>query len=465
MPKSAHFIGIGGVGMSATAKLLKDSGVTVTGSDEDVYEPIASALRAADIEYRTPYAPENIPADADLIVIGKNAKLVPETNAEVAAALGSGKKIISFPEVLAALSAGKETVVVAGSYGKSTSSALLAHVLMSAGKDPSFFIGAVPREGPSARMGEGNFFIMEGDEYPASNTDPRSKFLLMHPAHVLVTPLAHDHFNIFPTPEKYLQPFYELMRLVPQGGAAAVSTAGALSREFLQNLDRPITTYGVREGEYTAANITWGERTSFDILRGETIVRVETSQLGEHNVENIVGVAALALGQGWVTPAEFAAAVARFNGIRRRLDRLSAHTRVPVFEGFGSSFEKAQSAIAAMKLHFPERRLVVLFEPNTIGWRSRTSLAHYDDVFAGAAEVVVYYPPHDGKQTELSLEEIVERIKGSGIDAHGFSDAAALLKEFTDAASADEAVLLLSSGAMGDLPKTLPAALEQKFPL
>jgi UDP-N-acetylmuramate: L-alanyl-gamma-D-glutamyl-meso-diaminopimelate ligase len=464
--KKAHFIGIGGVGMSATAKLLKDVGVVVTGSDEEVYSPISTFLQKESFDVRMPYAASNIPEDADLIIIGKNARLVPETNVEVAAAYASGKKILSFPEVLASLSKDKESVVVAGSYGKSTSTALLAHVLESAGLDPSYFIGASPlTPATSARMGSGNLFVLEGDEYPASNTDPRSKFLLLNPQHVLLTPLAHDHFNIFPTPADYLKPFYELAKLVPTNGTFVACVEGPLSKEFLQNISREVVTYGVHEGEFRAASIAWGEKTSFTLMHGETsLVKVETSQLGEHSIQNIVGVAAFVFSLNVVTPGQFVEAVASFKGIRRRLDKKSEKTSVPIFEGFGSSYDKMKSAIAAMKRHFATRRLLVVFEPNTIGWRSRTALSQYDDVFVGAAEVYIFNPPHDGKATEVNAQEIAQRVSESGITAKAFDNAEDVLTEFQKELVTNDCILLSSSGAMGGLIESIPKLAEQKFP-
>lgn len=465
--KKAHFIGIGGVGMSATAKLLKDSGMAVTGSDEAVYPPISDFLQSQGMLYRTPYAADNIPADADLIVVGKNAKLVPETNPEVAAALASGKKIHSFPEVLGELSAGKETVVVVGSYGKSTSTALMAHVLEESGLDPSYFIGAIPyTPSTNARMGKGGVFVLEGDEYPASNTDPRSKFLLMHPAHALITPLAHDHFNVFPTPKDYLKPFTELVRLLPQESTLVISVAGELSKQFIGSLARTAITYGVREGDFRAEHIAWGETTVFSLMRGgEKVAEISTSLLGEHNVENIIGVGAFLFSRGLVTPEQFVKAVASFKGIRRRLDKKSEHTSVPVYEGFGSSYDKLKSAITAMKLHFPSRRLLVVFEPNTIAWRSRASLGQYDDAFKGAAKAIIFNPPHDGKETELGIEEIVARIRSSGIDAIGVDTAETALANLDHELGPEDAVLISSSGAMGGLPESIPALAEKKFPL
>jgi len=410
--QKVHFIGIGGVGMSATAKLLKDSGVVVTGSDEEVYPPMSDFLAQEKFDVKTPYAASNIPADADTIVIGKNAKLVPETNAEVAAAYASGKTILSFPEVLAELSKDKETIVVAGSYGKSTSTALLAHCLEIAQLNPSYFIGASPlTPAASAKMGTGKLFILEGDEYPSSNTDPRSKFLHYHPNHLLITPLAHDHFNIFKTPEEYLKPFEELMKLAPAAASVVVCTEGPLSTTFLKGILRPVITYGVTQGDFTAGNIKWGEKTSFDLIyKGSTLGRLETSQLGEHNIQNIIGVAAFLLSLKLITIEQLVAAVASFKGIRRRLDRKSEKTSVPIFEGFGSSYEKMRSAIAAMKQHFPERRLLIVFEPNTFSWRNRDSLGWYDTVFKDAAKVFIFNPPHDGKETQLSTEEMADRV-------------------------------------------------------
>jgi UDP-N-acetylmuramate: L-alanyl-gamma-D-glutamyl-meso-diaminopimelate ligase len=464
--KKAHFIGIGGVGMSATAKLLKDSGMAVTGSDEAVYPPISDFLEAQGLPYKTPYAAENIPPDADLLVIGKNAKLVPETNPEVAAALASGKKIMSFPEVLGGLSEGKETVVVAGSYGKSTTTALLAHCLTEAGLETSFCIGASPyTPSVSATLGRGNLFVLEGDEYPASNTDPRSKFLLMHPTDLLVTPLAHDHFNVFPAPADYLKPFAQLLTLPPPQGLLIVCTEGALSKELLEHAGRPVITYGVSLVSFQARDIAWGEQTSFSINKdGAPVVQVRMSQLGEHNIQNIVGVAAFVFSKQLMAPEQFASAVASFKGIRRRLDRKSEKTRIPVFEGFGSSYEKLQSAVAAMRLHFPARRLLVVFEPNTIGWRSRAALAQYDTAFAGASKVYIFEPPHDGKESELSLGDMTGRVEAAGIAAVGAHTADETLAQLEKDLGENDCILISSSGAMGGLPESIPALAEHTFP-
>lgn len=466
--RKAHFIGIGGVGMSATALMLRACGVRVSGSDEAVYPPVSDVLAAEKLDFRTPYAATNLPADVDLIVIGKNARLVPETNAEVAEAFRRGCAILSFADVLGLLARSRETIVVAGSFGKTTSVSLMAHALRSAGADPSFMIGAVPLSPPVAsHIGRDALIVLEGDEYPSSNTDDRSKFLHYSPKHLLLTPLAHDHVNVFPTVEDYLAPFYQLVELVPQNGTVLASTGGELSAGFLASLDRAVTTYGVDQGDWQAADIVWGERTQFTLTcRGDAIVRVATGQLGLHNIENMVGVGAFLLTRGLIRAADFGDAMASFRGIRRRLDRKSDRTSVPIFEGFGSSYDKARSAIAAMRLHFAGRRLITIFEPHTFSWRNRATLHWYDDVFEGSGEVLVFEPAAQGASThdQITQADIVARIRSAGFRVHPVTSCAEGIELLAGMLKPDDAILLLTSGHLGGLIEAIPALAERLYP-
>ncbi len=459
--------------MSATAILLRDSGVAVTGSDEAIYPPISHVLAAEKIDCRTPYAPHNIPEGADAIVIGKNARLVPQTNAEVAeafsrAAKPGGPKILSFADVLGLLSQNHESIVAAGSFGKTTSVSMLAHCLSSAGVDPSWMIGALPLSPPyAAHIGKGRAFLLEGDEYPSSNTDNSSKFLHYHPDHVLLTPLAHDHVNVFPTIEDYLAPFHQLIDLVPVDGIVVAAMSGELSAPFLGALKRPIVTFGIGIGDWRAENIRYGERSTFDLThQGRLVTRVETGQLGAHNIENMVGVGAFVLTRGMVSAARYAESMGSFRGIVRRLDRKSDKTALQMFEGFGSSYDKARSAIAAMKLHFPQRRLVAVFEPHTFSWRNRRTLHWYDDAFEGCDKVFIYEPAAQGAGTheQVSLDEIIARVRAAGFDATPVTSGQDGIDVIGAQLHGDDAVLFLSSGDLGGLIEALPALAEQRWP-
>ncbi len=471
--RKAHFIGVAGVGMSATAILLRDSGVAVTGSDEAVYPPISHVLQREGLARQTPYAATNIPADADCIVIGKNARLTPESNVEVAeafarAAAPGGPKILSFADVLGLLSRGKQTIVAAGSFGKTTSVSMLAHCLASAGLDPSWMIGALPLSPTRAAVvGAGDVFLLEGDEYPSSNSDDRSKFLHYHPSHVLLTPLAHDHVNVFPTAADYLAPFHRLIDLVPPEGIVVAATSGELSRKFLDALERPVISFGIEAGDWRAAEIEWGERSRFTLTHeGRAVARVETGQLGLHNIENMVGIGAFALTRELVSVEQYVAAMGSFRGIVRRLDRKSEKTSLQMFEGFGSSYDKARSAIAAMKLHFPRRRLIAIFEPHTFSWRNRGTLHWYDDAFAGCDKVFIYEPASQGAATheQVGLEDIVGRVRAAGYDVTPIRSREEGLAALDSALRADDAVLFLTSGDLGGLIEAAPALAERRWP-
>jgi UDP-N-acetylmuramate: L-alanyl-gamma-D-glutamyl-meso-diaminopimelate ligase len=467
--KKAHFIGIAGKGMSATALLLKQQGWEISGSDEGFYPPVSDYLKHANIPFAEGYKKANIPTDADVIVIGKNAKLVPETNEEVRAAFESGKPIKSFPDILEELTEKTDNIVVAGSYGKSTCTGLLAWCLKEAGKDPSYFIGEVTKGFDTyAHLGKGNVFVLEGDEYPTANWDPIPKFLHYNPKNILLTSATHDHVNIYPTHDEYLKPFKELLSIIPHDGLLVVNTGEHFAKGLAENYPGKKVFYSLNSGpNWHPKNIHYGMPTTFDLYQGEIpIVSLTTSLLGTHNVENIVGVSALVLEKKLLTPEELAKGVASFEGTKRRMELLSPHSTIPVYEGFGSSYEKAKSAIAAAKLHYPDHRLIVFFEPHTFTWRNRTSLRYYDDVFRGGDKIFIYEPASQGASThaQLTQDEIVQRVQKAGYDAHSISDPQTALSTLDSELKPDDLVLILTSGDIGGLIKTIPALVEKKFP-
>ncbi|MCW5704758.1 MAG: hypothetical protein KIT82_19515 [Bradyrhizobium sp.] len=465
----AHFIGIAGKGMSATALLLRQMGVRISGSDEGFYPPVSDYLAHENIPFASGYRRENIPDDADVIVIGKNARLVPESNEEVRAAMESGKPVRSFADLLHDMTARSETIVVAGSYGKSTCTALLAWCLRSAGKDPSYFIGEITNGlERHAHRGRGPTFVLEGDEYPASNWDDRSKFLLYNAKNVLLTSATHDHINVFPTHADYLAPFKALLAGLPADGLLVVNSHEPHARALADDLPCRVVLYALGDtAHWHAAKIARGAETGFDLMRGnEKIVRLSTRMLGDHNIDNIVGVAAMLLEKQLLTPEELRAGIASFQGVKRRMELLSPASRVPVYEGFGSSYEKARSAIAATKLHFPDRRLIVVFEPHTFTWRNRAAIAAYDDVFAGASKIFIFEPASQGAAThaQLTQDEIVARTRAANYDAEAINDPDQALQRLDGMLRADDVVLLLTSGELGGLIRTIPQLAEKKFP-
>lgn len=467
--KKIHFIGICGAGMSAVAILLKETGWDVTGSDANFYPPVSTYLENSQIKFFKGYKKENIPSGVDVIVIGKHAELTPELNEEVRTAFEIKVQIKSFAEILGEATKDRENIVIAGSYGKSTCATLLAWCLEYAHKEPGYFIGAIPiTPTKSSVMGRGGFFIIEGDEYPSANWDDSSKFLHYHPSHLLLTSLAHDHVNVFKTVADYRAPFRKLINLLPIDGLLVACADGDEVIPTLKELGREAILYSVtnKAMPWHVENISYSEISSFDIIHAnQKVAHISTELLGQHNIENILGVSALLLERGAVTAQVLEQAIQKFKAPQRRLNKISDQTIIPIYEGFGSSHDKAVSAIKAMRLHFPSKKLLVIFEPHTFSWRSRDALGWYDTVFSGVDKVLIYKPPLHGAQPEqLQLGEILERVKKQDINVVGFESTAEGHKLFEETITKDSVILIISSGGFDGAIEDVKKITETKFP-
>jgi UDP-N-acetylmuramate: L-alanyl-gamma-D-glutamyl-meso-diaminopimelate ligase len=463
---NVYFLGIAGAGVSALASVLHAQGHTVSGSDEGVFPPVSTYLDRQGIAYATRFDAANLPADIDVAVVGTTAKMDPATNPELAELRRRGVPCHTFAEFLGEHTAGRENLVVAGSFGKSSLTALVAFVLRHAGRDPGWFIGAIPLDLPATgHWGAEPLFVMEGDEYVVSLTDRRSKFELYRPAHTMISSIVHDHVNMFPTMALYEAPFAKLIAATPDAGLLVACHGHEPLRRLIG--DRRAVWYDVEENPgWWADDIAVGEVTRFT-LRGPVgqSVALSTTMLGRHAIENIVGASAFILERGLMDEAALAAGVAAFRGVARRLDRKTQRSSVPVYEGFGSSYEKARSAIEAIGLHFPARPSIVVFEPHTFSWRNAEALSWYDTVFEGVSRVLILPPPGHGAASheQLSQDRIVERVAASGVAVEAVSGGPDVLARLAADLKGDEVVLLLSSGPLDGLAASLPEELDRRF--
>ena len=467
MSGKVYFLGIAGAGMSALASLLVSDGWTVTGSDDAVFPPVSDYLDRLGIPWRAGFDADQIPGDIDVAIIGSSAKLDLAHNPGLAEIVRRDIPRFSFAEFLGRYTRERDNVVIAGSFGKSTLTALAAVVMRAAGRDPGYFVGAVPLDLPTTgHAGTDPAFFLEGDEYIIGADDRRPKFALYHPRGALISSIVHDHVNVYPTMASYEGAFAGLI----DGLAKDALLVCAHAYEPLHRLTagRNVVWYGLEACDgYWARDIEIGEITRFDLVTpsGEAIA-LETELLGRHNIENIVGVAALLIERGEIDAAGLRQGVTAFHGVERRLDKKTRRSRVPAYEGFGSSYEKARSAIDAIQLHFPDRPAVVVFEPHTFSWRNAAALAWYDHVFDGAARVLVLSPPVHGAEghAQLSQDDIVQRVRRAGVEATGVNSGAEAIARLDADLKGDEVVLLLSSGPLDGLATTLPAMLEKRFP-
>jgi UDP-N-acetylmuramate: L-alanyl-gamma-D-glutamyl-meso-diaminopimelate ligase len=467
MPQmNVYFLGVAGAGMSALASVLLSEGHAVSGSDEGVFPPISAYLDSLNINYHVGFDPSLIPNGIDVAVVGGSVKLALASNPELAELIRRGVPRLSFPEFLARETASRHRIVIAGSFGKSTVTAMAAVLMREAGRDPGYLIGAAPLDlATTGHWGADAAFLIEGDEYIVGAEDRRSKFLLYAPDDLLITSLTHDHLNVFPTFESYLAPFAALIA----GLAPSALLVCAHGFEAMHRLTqgRAVVWYGLTPCPgYYADNVVIGEETTFDLATPSGArIALATPLLGAHNIENIVGAAALLLERGDVDAASLQRGVRRFRGVARRLDKKTTASRIPAYEGFGSSYEKARSAVEAIALHFPARPLVVVFEPHTFSWRNAEALAWYDAVFAGVARVLVLPPPAHGAASHDQLDQarIVARINAAGVPATPARGAADVLADLAETLAGDEVILLLSSGPLDGLARSLPAMLDERF--
>ncbi|MEL6652113.1 MAG: Mur ligase family protein [Bacteroidota bacterium] len=467
---SIHFIGLCGAGMSACARLYQQAGWQVTGSDQGMYDPIKDYLERLGLTCHTPHDPAHLPKDPQVIVIGRHAKLTKETCPEVAVAFEKfPERITSLPEALQNIAGQAKQLLVCGSYGKSTTATLVTAILQAANLHPGYFIGALPIDFDyTSDLGTGQVMVIEGDEYPSSNTDDRSKFLHLNPEAVLITALEHDHINVFPTQQSYLDPYRRLLQNLPKGATVIGCIDNPFVKEVLdsQTQLQPIYYSLVDQTAWHPRAIVRGEETSFDLYHGsEKICTLKTEMIGDHNIQNIVGAAAYVHTLGLADTAAIAAGVAACKGVTRRLDKKTKNSKLPVYEGFGSSYTKAKTAIDGLLQYFPDKNLTVVFEPHTFSWRNRASLQWYETVFEGVGQVLLYKPPTHGKaqHDQLSHDEIIAQAGRFHNQIHKVHSILEINQRLGKLDPEKDLVLLLSSGSFDGGLTAMVNFVEEKF--
>ncbi|MGE5412792.1 MAG: UDP-N-acetylmuramate--L-alanine ligase, partial [Syntrophomonadaceae bacterium] len=388
-----HMVPVGGTAMVPLAALLLEEGHRVTGSDRALYPPMSTLLEGLGIPVAPAFAAENVPADADTVIVG-NAAL--RDNVEAAEAVRRGLDVLSLPQAIRRhLLPGKTSVVIAGTHGKTTTSALTAWLLHDAGRDPGFLVGGEMKNfGRGYRHGKGPHFVLEGDEYNAAFFDRGPKFLHYEPKHLFVGNIEFDHADLYADLPAVVEAFRQVVRLVPTGGvvvvnaddprvaALALESAAALVRVSLEN----------PSADFSARDLRFGpDGTEFTLLEaGLPAARLSSPLLGVHNVRNALGAIALVRGLG-LSLSEIERSLPRFAGVRRRMDVRGEKNGVLVVDDFAHHPTAVRGTLEAARARFPGRRLWALFEPrsNTAGRKM------FEEEYAGAfdaADALVVAP-------------------------------------------------------------------------
>lgn len=379
-----HFIAIGGSVMHQLALALARKGYKVTGSDDEIFEPARSNLQAEGIlPAQEGWFPEKIHAGLDAVILGMHAK---GDNPELQKAKELNLPVYSFPEYIYQESKEKKRVVVGGSHGKTTTTSMIMHVLKHAGTSFDYLVGArLQGFDQSVSITDAPVIVCEGDEYPASVLEKRPKFHFLHPHVAIITGIAWDHINVFPTFDIYLEQFNIFLDKIEAGGV------------LIYNASDPVLNKLVNEHPSHVRRVPYALPDHL-ISNGETIITIEglpgsLKVFGNHNLQN-VQAAYLACKELGIQASQFVSAISTFTGAAKRLELLAAGNDVSVYRDFAHAPSKVKATMQAVKHQFPDRKLVAVLELHTYSSLNEEFMQEYAGAMDEADEAVVFYSKH-----------------------------------------------------------------------
>lgn len=440
---NVHFIAIGGSAMHNLALALHQKGYQVTGSDDEIFEPSKSRLAAKGLLPETyGWFPEKITKSLDAVVLGMHAKA---DNPELLKAQELGLKIYSYPEFLYEQSKEKTRVVIGGSHGKTTITSMILHVMNYHGKEVDFMVGA-QLEGfdVMVKLTEDNdFIVLEGDEYLSSPIDRRPKFHLYKPNIALLSGIAWDHINVFPTFENYLEQFQIFVDSIVKGGS------------ITYNVEDPEVVKVVEASENTIRKLPY-ITPDYSVEDGMTLLETPEGPLpveifGKHNLNNLAGAKWICQHMG-VDEDDFYEAIATFKGASKRLEKIAESPKAVAYKDFAHSPSKVAATTKAVKEQYPDRTLVACLELHTYSSLNAEFLKEYEGALNAADVAVVFYSPHAveiKKLDPISHEQISQAFNRE--DLIIYTNPADFKNYLFGQDFTNKALLLMSSGNYGGL--------------
>jgi UDP-N-acetylmuramate: L-alanyl-gamma-D-glutamyl-meso-diaminopimelate ligase len=448
-----HILGIAGTFMGGVAALARELGHEVEGSDQAVYPPMSTQLERLGIALQQGYAPGNISSGCDEVVVG-NA--LSRGNPAVEQVLDDGRPYMSGAQWLAEnVLPGRDTLAVAGTHGKTTTTTILTFVLQAAGREPGFLIGGVAEDfGTSARIGAGREFVVEADEYDTAFFDKRSKFVHYRPLVAILNNLEYDHADIFPDVAAIQRQFHHLVRTVPRRGRLIVNGEDAHLAEVLaMGCWTPVERFGLDGDDFDwSARLLDADGSAFVVVHGGTDVgEVRWPLLGRHNVMNALAALAAANAIG-IDIASVLPAFAGFRSVKRRMEVIGAAGGITVYDDFAHHPTAIATTLAGLRAKVGSARVVVAMEPRSNSMR----LGAHADALAPSlddADVVVFL-----QRPELAWDagKVIAGLRGEGI---GAADADALIAALQARVRAGDHVVFMSNGGFDGAPRRFLATL------
>lgn len=438
-----HFIAIGGSAMHNLALALHHKGYTISGSDDVIFEPSKSRLEKAGLLPESfGWFPEKIHGELDAVILGMHAK---EDNAELKAAQTLGLKIYSYPEFIYEQSKEKTRVVIGGSHGKTTITSMILHVLQYHGVEVDYMVGA-QLDGFDRMVhltSENDFIVLEGDEYLSSPIDRRPKFHLYKPHIALLSGIAWDHINVFPTYENYVDQFRIFVDSVAVGGSITYNSEDPEVERLVTESANTIRKIPYETHPYFTEN----GATFLETTEGPIPVEI----FGKHNINNLSGAKWICQHMG-VDEDDFYQAISSFNGASKRLEKMAEFGQNVIYKDFAHSPSKVMATTAAVKEQYPDKKLLACLELHTYSSLNAEFLDHYGHSLDQADEAWVFYSPEALKIKKLDAidtDQIARAFKRD--DLRVFTDPQQLETSLHNAEFDHTALLFMSSGNYGGL--------------
>ena len=438
-----HFIAIGGSAMHNLAIALHNKGEQVTGSDDEIFDPSKSRLAAKGLlPKQYGWFEDNITSDIDAVILGMHAK---QDNIELLRAKALGLTIYSYPEFLYEQSKNKTRVVIGGSHGKTTITSMILHVMHYHDKDVDYMVGA-QLEGFDTMVHltkENDFIVLEGDEYLSSALDRRPKFHLYKPNIALLSGIAWDHINVFPTFDNYVEQFRVFLSQITHGGAIVYNQEDIEVKQVVETAQNQIKKYPYQTPRFSVEN-------------GDTLLDTEDGPMpievfGKHNLNNLEGARWICQLMG-VQQEDFYEAIATFKGASKRLEKIGQGPTSIAYKDFAHSPSKVRATTQALKSQYPERSLLACLELHTYSSLNPEFLSEYKGTLNGADKAVVFYSPNAVKIKKLDAVSSSQILKAfQREDLVVFTDPAAFQDYLFEQDFTDTSLLLMSSGNYGGL--------------
>ncbi|MDP9338724.1 MAG: UDP-N-acetylmuramate:L-alanyl-gamma-D-glutamyl-meso-diaminopimelate ligase [Acidobacteriota bacterium] len=457
--KHVHVIGIGGSAMGPLAGMLRERGFRVTGSDSGVYPPASTLLESLGISFFHSFDATHLQPAPDLVIVGN---IIARGNPELEEVLDRKIPYRSMPEILEEVFLpGRHSIVVSGTHGKTTTTAMLAWIFDTAGKKPSFLVGGVAENfGKSYGLGGGEEFILEGDEYETAFWDRGPKFFHYHPDDLIITSLEYDHADIYPDFETYELAFRRLVNLVPRRGRAIIwgdtEDSGPALRRAAEKALCCVETYGFREGNDWVASdvVTTNEMVRFRVTHhGKPFAEFTLSATGRHNVLNALAAIIVAQGRG-ISRESIAKGLKTFRSVKRRMDVKGEFGGVLLIDDFAHHPTAVKATIEAARGRWPGRRLWAILEPRSNSMRRKVFQETLPQALALADRVIlggVFRSQQLGDDNRLDPESVAKSVCALGKDARVFGSS----QEIADALAAEcetgDILLVMSNGSFDGL--------------